>query len=485
MATKYVTQAGSGGATGVDLANAWSMAQLNAASPAAGDLIILNGTLTSTLTVPTSGSSGNPIVYQFASGAAFSKAFWGITTAAAIYATGKSFITIDGASVGIIECTANGDSLANQQQSHGISLVSCNDWEVKNITIRNIFIHTYNINNPGGVNPYTTVCMKADNCNRISLHDSTLHNAYDALYYLTSSVVALSTVNFYNNTVYACSTAVVVGIGSSGSSIDVVNLYGNDVTMGLNWFDPLNANHVDGFHCWGLTGDTSPITNLSVYRNYFHGDPGTQCTAPIFLEYTITNPIIYDNIIICITNHPTQGCIYVKQVTGNASNSTARVMNNTCVGLGTTSAGGVGYCSDSIAGMTHYLQNNIFSTLYVGIYEPSGNGTMSSDYNCLYNLGNTGWRTVSSGTLAAWQGATSGDAHSINTDPQLTGTFTIPTTSPCKDTGTSMATYFTVDYAGISRPQGAAWDIGAYEYVTGGGGGSQSGGSPSRAIMFR
>jgi hypothetical protein len=48
------------------------------------------------------------------------------------------------------------------------------------------------------------------------------------------------------------------------------------------------------------------------------------------------------------------------------------------------------------------------------------------------------------------------------------------------DQGVSMASYFTTDKDGFSRPQGAAWDIGAYEYAAGGsqlmslGAGSQS-----------
>lgn len=35
--------------------------------------------------------------------------------------------------------------------------------------------------------------------------------------------------------------------------------------------------------------------------------------------------------------------------------------------------------------------------------------------------------------------------------------------------GVNLSAYFTSDIGGISRPQGAAWDIGAYEYVSGGG----------------
>ena len=45
--------------------------------------------------------------------------------------------------------------------------------------------------------------------------------------------------------------------------------------------------------------------------------------------------------------------------------------------------------------------------------------------------------------------------------------FHLGSNSPDIDHGTAISG-FSVDYVGGSRPQGAAWDIGAYEYVTGG-----------------
>ena len=43
----------------------------------------------------------------------------------------------------------------------------------------------------------------------------------------------------------------------------------------------------------------------------------------------------------------------------------------------------------------------------------------------------------------------------------------IPTSSssPTVNTGISLSSVFTIDRNGVSRPQGSAWDIGAYEYV--------------------
>jgi hypothetical protein len=35
------------------------------------------------------------------------------------------------------------------------------------------------------------------------------------------------------------------------------------------------------------------------------------------------------------------------------------------------------------------------------------------------------------------------------------------------DHGTTLGTPYNIDYLGTSRPQGSAWDIGAYEYSSG------------------
>ena len=40
--------------------------------------------------------------------------------------------------------------------------------------------------------------------------------------------------------------------------------------------------------------------------------------------------------------------------------------------------------------------------------------------------------------------------------------------SPAIDKGTNLSPYLTVDIAGVPRPYGTGWDIGAYEYLPGG-----------------
>lgn len=67
---------------------------------------------------------------------------------------------------------------------------------------------------------------------------------------------------------------------------------------------------------------------------------------------------------------------------------------------------------------------------------------------------------------SAWQ-ATGSDIHGLNTDPVLNPDGTPMSNSPVIDNGEDLSHYFTTDVTGTPRPQGSAWDIGAFELVGG------------------
>jgi hypothetical protein len=97
-------------------------------------------------------------------------------------------------------------------------------------------------------------------------------------------------------------------------------------------------------------------------------------------------------------------------------------------------------------------------------------GFLSIDYNDYWDAsGGTkvgSWNGGSVLGFAAWKTASGGDAHAINSDPVFTSTtapdFHLQGTSPAINAGLTIGSV-TVDYASVSRPQGAAYDIGAYE----------------------
>jgi hypothetical protein len=419
-----------------------------------GDKVHLVGVLSTTLTVQASGTSTAPITLLFESGAKLSKSYWGVNAAGAITVSGRNYITIDGNNTGLIECTANGDGLANQQQSTGIYATNCNTLEIKNLTIQNIYNHVYNTNNV--VSAYTTQCIKASGCSNLLIHDNTLTNAYVAFYAFTESAVALSNIKIYHNTIAACSTDVIVALGSSSSSVDTIDIYNNDITMGSNWFDTPDGNHVDGIHCW--TGANGNITNITIRENYIHGDPSTHCTGYIFLEGSIISPAIRNNILVGLTNHPAEAFIDL-----SCTGGTCTVYNNTIVGLGTSSSGGIGIVFYT-SGITANIMNNIMSSLYVAVSNNSGNSvTWNSNYNNYYNIGNIGYVSAFKASLSSWASVTGGDANSTTTNPALsTSDYTLPLTSPVAGVGQNFYSLFQTDKANNGRAPSAKWDLGAY-----------------------
>lgn len=468
MATKYVAQSSAGSNDGSSAANAYSIAQLNAASPyspAAGDTVILNGTFTTSLAVPTSGSAGNVITYQFATGAKFSKAAWTTVynstyAGAAIYINSKNYIVIDGGSNGIIEGTDNGDSGSGKgtdTSTTGIYITGTNV-EVKNLTIQNLYIHTYNVDL--SIGQYSAQGIFVENASTILIHNNTINNAYIGVF--GRALSGTRTANYvYSNTISACSTGVLYALGNSGAYLDDIKIYSNDITMGLNWFDTPNLNHVDGVHCWGTTG--GEITNLQVYSNYVHGNPSTHCTGFLFFESTITDPKIYNNLLVGATTSPAEGYIDLSLAGGK----TFYACNNTIVGIGS----GTGITNYAWTTVTAYVVNNIFRSLSTGSYQQNGTTTYNfsnNNYSSVTTIGNRLGTTYN--TLGAWQTAISGDANSFTTDPGLDGSYNITSSSPCYNTGTDTSAYgVSTDRVGTSRPQSSAFDIGSMEVIVGGG----------------
>lgn len=440
-------------AFGVNFFNTATNWGAGAGKISAGDTVRLVGTISTTLTVQGSGSSGSPITIYFEPGASLSKPTWGVDTAAALYANSKNFITLAGAPGALIECTANGDGLANKNAAYGIALDRCNNWKIQGLTIRNIYRHVYGTSN--AVPAYTTRGISANTCSNLSVSSCTINHAYIGVYCFSSGG-AVSNQAITNNTVSNCSTALICAIGNTGDSFDNILIASNDIAMGANWFEAPNQNHIDGIHCWGIAGGS--YTNLQIRSNYIHGDPSTHCTSQIFVETNVSSPLVCSNLVVGSANKPNGGYIGVTG-TGNT-----RIYNNTVVGIAASSAGGIGIYPGGASGTTYEIKNNIVTNCFVAIYEPAGGSTLASDYNCYFNNGYVGWRTTASASLSSWQNAARTDANSLNVNPVLSSAFTITTSSPAAGKATSSVASFVVyDVNQTLRSQSTTgWDIGAF-----------------------
>jgi parallel beta-helix repeat protein len=256
--------------------------------------------------------------------------------------------------------------------------------------------------------------------------------------------------------------------------------------------------------------------NSSLDGTYFHHNTGTQCRSGLELygcysaSGTCTGPVntIVEANLFSYTGHTPVGSGYGHCTgTGNGSSYTL-YKNNICVDF---PASGIGTNNGRIASEAgHHIEvynNTIYApstALTTGalmsngsaghsggnvfknniVIQASGNGVstvaagvVADVFNNNIYYGATSWKYngTTYGTLSSYQYGSSQDADSSTDDPELSSYIPLAG-SPAIDAGATLADV-TDDYAGTARPQGLAYDIGAYEtdYSSSGGAGISGG----------
>ncbi len=234
----------------------------------------------------------------------------------------------------------------------------------------------------------------------------------------------------------------------------------------------------------GIWYDTCYATTVTsdITGNYIHDNTDNGIDLEASKNFLVANNVIVNN---------AQSGIIV-----NAAEN-AVISNNTLVGNQGIAAieldGGSRveeYNSPTIIGTENVsVDNNIiannFSTYDLDIptsKQPSANTFgNTSDYNLFYRRGDplhfttggtySGWAQTPS-ALSDWQANSGQDAHSIAADPLFvsggTGAsaYSIGYSSPAVTAGLVQASLFTTDFAGVSRPASAGYDLGAFQHST-------------------
>lgn len=292
-----------------------------------------------------------------------------------------------------------------------------------------------------------------------------------------------SNVKFYGNEVHNA------GINPTSSKFYHAVYFSTDSNhIDVGW------NHIhDNFTCRALQFHSSPLCNptcgagdttgfdqfdLHVHDNLIHGD---NCNGINFATVDPSKGPVeaYNNVIYHVgLMDPLQlggsfSCIYMAGITntGTPGTGTVQVFNNTvsdCAAnnsanaSGSRGAFGVG---GGPATLIMNLQNNIAYQLPGEVYLDGGLAHITGDHNMWFGLGNGPAQTVNNLNVdPQFVNRTLGDYHVVSTSPAIdTGLSVLPSDPFAPNPGPTIGN----DKDGVLRPQGAAFDVGAYEFFSG------------------
>ena len=288
------------------------------------------------------------------------------------------------------------------------------------------------------------------------------------------------------------------------------NVQKGGIQIGFENNVTISDNNIGGIvtsqDCWGITLGVSSwagtlvtgneVTNATVTRNTIGlvQNNGTNSVAGIIVApATSGTTLIANNMISGVTGNSTPGDLTTGIFVNGGTGSITNIYNNS---VSMTGDRGTGTTASSLAlaigganPVVNVINNALFNTqttastgrsyaigLGYGLAGSANFTNLTSNYNDLFTSGaNAGFSTITNlnptvtelTSLAAWQNAATGTGkdtpNSISVDPLFTSLTDLHISgAPLQDAGTTIAAV-TDDIDGQSRPQGAAYDIGADE----------------------
>lgn len=489
----YVAENAAGADTGADCANAHSATWFNTAANwggavgliSAGDTVHLCGTYTGSpgqtgLTFQASGTAGNPITLLFKPNAVMRAPYW----ASGIELKGQDFLIIDGGTNGVIENTDNGTNLTFQAASTGVRCVGCSDIEVRNLTIRNLYIRQQDTTDYSNGASGTANIWLTGSGNNMSVHNNTLSYSHATIILHPNSVSGVSHTGYevYSNTMSQTHWGLFVelfyGGTDSAPSLDGLLVHDNSFTDSRPWFDPQGVYHHDPFIISADAGSgvQPSINNCQVYNNYVFG-PWGQATGGIYISSNTHNCKIYNNL------------ITVEVGTGNPAGGWGAALGAIAFGSGPPGVSNAAYNNTIInggiclftSGTDTIFKNNICVSTPNGIFVHPGVGgdptptLQASDNNLFFDVTGQGTagayclRGTCTNTLTGWQALSGMDLNSTSTDPKLDATYHLQAASAAIGLGANLTdlniTGLNSDKAGDARPSSGPWDAGVYVFA--------------------
>lgn len=505
----YISSSGAGSVNGTSCANAQTLAYLNSGTPW-GSVIGPDTTVhmcgTFTAVNPNDGifdlthcvgTVGHPVTVKFETNAIMQGAVMG----QAIYNTCDNLI-IDGGSNGIIQNTDNGTNLGHHQSSAGIKSYASHV-EIKNLLIRNIYVHVA----PGGPEDGTLddthlQCIEFGGVD-VSIHNNVMH---DAAWCLNEYEDTGRTSDIYSNELYNINHgwALIGPAATSGGPFKFRANYVHDYEAWDTDGNPACPSggcfHHDGIHCFGHAGTPPHIAGLYIYNNKFDTGTALTLTAHVFLEAGSTcadsssTLYVFNNIFISSTTSMPDG-MYNALYPAAAYNNT---FINTNAGAAASNAN---ICNSIPPGGPN--KNNAVQGCGLLGFTATPFTSMDLDYNVYANSGSFAWGLENPGLVyytttqfANWKSAMSAaagssqESHSIYSATNVVNADgTVPMGSPVISAALNLTSLcvgdlvpLCSDYSGTARPSGVtAWDAGA---TSSGGAGAPSVSLSTSSIAF-
>jgi len=428
-----------------------------------------------------SGTNGNPVTLKFDTGTQLTSPYWSAN--GAINCSNQSYIVVDGGTNGLIQNTANGTSLANQQTSTGFYGANCTNAEVKDLTISNIYVNQGSSSNASDTGGAGTVDIVFNaNATNSKVDHNTVSQAKTAIQFAGDPGGDASNIQIFSNSISDMDWGINVGGGVSGDTFNNVSIYDNTITNWTNWQFPTGAYHQDGIILFNVGNPSAGIT-ANIYDNYIYGNLGVGSPTGFIYCADFSSCTIYNNAIVN-TSNVIYGLMWLGQSSDMGHNM--NVYNNTIVGATSSDV----CIMLNITGKAN-IENNVCTgpsgmfayNTYWGSLSQFEATIATSNYND-WNIGGNAWGSQANGATASYSTWTSAgyDANSQQSNPDLNSNpYTLQSGSPAIGLGTNLTslgltaldtgapqTFGPSGSCGngcLGRSSSGSWDAGAYPYT--------------------